>query len=180
MIRPCEGIKSNGNPCVVLPRSRSVNSQVMYRSFTEIVDDGHRVNQKAPLGHIVLRWAKKKTSLVLQTYCAGDNDLCKKLQFRPLNLFPSNKPYTLPNWKSLQRTILNLMQMASIVLHKGRKHRGKRRNCSWRAIFLFLRCFQKTCTVDTLTRDFIKTNILNKFHDNRTEYITYGAYTMFF
>ena len=28
--------------------------------FKEIVDDGHRVNQKAPLGHIVLRWAKKK------------------------------------------------------------------------------------------------------------------------
>ena len=59
-----------------------------------------------------------------------------------VNLFLNDKSWTLPNSKSLQTTFSNLMKMTK-VLKMGRKHCGKRRNCSLRAIFPFPTVFSK-------------------------------------
>ena len=49
----------------------------------------------------------------------------------------------LPDSKSLQTTILNLIKNGQKVLQKHRKHCGKRRNCSLRAISSFPTLFLK-------------------------------------
>ena len=60
----------------------------------------------------------------------------------PLKHFPNEKIWTLPNWKIFLTTILNLMKMAR-VLQEVRKHSGKRRNRSLRAISPFPTVFSK-------------------------------------
>ena len=58
------------------------------------------------------------------------------------NPFPNDKFYTLPNWKCLQTTISNIWKWKK-VLQMDRKHCGKRRNCSLRAISPFPSVFSK-------------------------------------
>ena len=55
--------------------------------------------------------------------------------------FPNDKFKTLPNWKSLQFSILTLM--VECFQKMGRKHCGKRRNCSLQAISPFPTVFSK-------------------------------------
>ena len=57
------------------------------------------------------------------------------------NPFPNNKLWTLPNWKSLQQ--FQIWKKLQKVLQMDRKHCGKRRNCSLRAISPFLTVFSK-------------------------------------
>ena len=64
-----------------------------------------------------------------------------------LNPFPNDKFFTLPNSKHRQTTILNLTKMAESSL-TGRKHCGKRINCSLRAISPFPTVFSRG-TADT-------------------------------
>ena len=59
-----------------------------------------------------------------------------------INPFPKDKFDTLPNWETLQMTISNLMKWLK-VFQIGRKHCGKRRNYSWRAISSFHTVFSK-------------------------------------
>ena len=60
----------------------------------------------------------------------------------------NHKLYIVPNCKSLQTTILNLMQMGESC-PKGRKLCGKRRNCSLRAISPFPTVFFKRLVQQT-------------------------------
>ena len=59
-----------------------------------------------------------------------------------INPFPNDKFWTLPIQKSLQTTILNLVEIAE-------KHCGERRNCSLRAISPFPTVFSKSLSADT-------------------------------
>ena len=59
-----------------------------------------------------------------------------------INPFPNDKFYTLLHRKSLQTIILYFMKTTE-VLQMGRKHCGKRKNCSLRAIYPFPVVFSK-------------------------------------
>ena len=65
-----------------------------------------------------------------------------QLKYIFINRFPNDKFYTLPNSKSLQRTVSNLIEMAKFSRRVENNCR-KRRNCSLRAISLFPTVFSK-------------------------------------
>ena len=60
-----------------------------------------------------------------------------------LNHLLNDKFWTPPNWKILQTTIWTLIKKWHEVLQTGRKHCGKRRNCSF-FHHVFKRLVQKT------------------------------------
>ena len=59
-----------------------------------------------------------------------------------LNTFPNDKFYTLPNRKSLQTTISNLMKVTKFY-RRVENTVGKRRNCSLRAVSPFPTVFSR-------------------------------------
>ena len=64
------------------------------------------------------------------------------IEIHYFNPLPNDKFETRPNSNTLQTTILNLTKMAESS-SMGRKHGGKRRNCSSRAISPFPTVFSK-------------------------------------
>ena len=56
--------------------------------------------------------------------------------------------FKLPNWKSLQMTISNLMIMAESYPNRVENTVGKGEIARYKQFLLFPQCFQKTCTVD--------------------------------
>ena len=62
--------------------------------------------------------------------------------YKAFNPLPDDKFQTLPNWKTLQTTIQKWKWQK--VNQKSRKHCGKRRNCSLRAISSFPTVFSKS------------------------------------
>ena len=100
--------------------------------------------------------------------------LCLLLQeFVNFNPFLNDKLKTLLNWKSLQTTNLNLMNIAEKFSESGRKQCGKRRNCSLRAISPFPKVFSK---------DLYCTHVKTRPHANKTFFMLKSAYSpaMFF
>ena len=70
----------------------------------------------------------------------------RKCWFNP---FPNDKFHTLPNWKSLQTTISNLMKTAESSLNREKTLWEKGEIAHYEQFHLFPQCFQKTCTADT-------------------------------
>ena len=64
--------------------------------------------------------------------------------------FPNDKFWTHPNRKSLQKTILNLMQMAESSPKRKKKNTvGKGEIARWEQFLLFPQCFQNTFITDS-------------------------------
>ena len=79
------------------------------------------------------------------------SSVCQRTLFRQcgFNPFPNHKSKTLPNSKSLQRTISNLMKMAESSPKRVENTLEKGEIARYEQFLLFPQCFQKTCTADT-------------------------------
>ena len=66
-----------------------------------------------------------------------------------INPFPNDKFWTLPNWKSLQTTILILIKNGRKISKIVENTVGKGEIAHYEQFLLFSQCFQKTLSADT-------------------------------
>ena len=92
-------------------------------------------------------WCLKNglSSWILNNLCFVDRIIVPTPPFNPL---PNNKFRTLPNWHSLQTTILSLMKMAESS-QKVQKTLWEMEKLLVTSNFSFSQCFQKTLSADT-------------------------------
>ena len=80
------------------------------------------------------------SSRIWRTFCY--NIIHGRIQVWFINPFPNDKFWTLPNWEGLQQQFYIWWKWQN-VLHNGRKHCRKRKNCSLGAISPFPTVFSK-------------------------------------
>ena len=68
--------------------------------------------------------------------------LLSKMHYRDV-LFPKQQILDCYKLKEFEGKMSNLMKTTAVILQTGRKHHGKRRNCSLRAISPFLMVFSR-------------------------------------
>ena len=90
-------------------------------------------------------WSKGLNQNFRKTWISAVAAFCDIGQLKTFNPFPNDRFYTLPNWKSLQRTISYSIKMAESSLNRW-KTLWKRRN--YEQFHLFPFCFQKISTAD--------------------------------